>query len=647
MMKSFLLTCSLMILTAFAVQSSNAQTAPNVPWRYGLHLGANYNMTGIGYGLWAAELPNGSFVEKEINDGNAIGLYGGLNAQYMFTTSLGLQLRLSYDSRNLFAVDKSYGEVNNEFTFNNSYLSLEPSLVIYPLEKGFNVRVGAGLSLNMNSTYDYVLNVGSANTISRTGIENSQIATVAASAHLGFGYDINLSEASARKQWFLTPFIETSYLVGQRAVDFDGQGGFDDAMSTVTIRAGVAFAFGDNINAEVPVETSKLFRVEPPEDGIYTKRIVDEFYPIRPFVFFDRNNTEIPTSSAQGSRYVLLKKGETEDWDANSGLTVDDLSNLKARSYRVGEVYYNILNIAGSRLRKNKTATLTLIGSDPVEKNGDVLANNVKKYLVDVWEIDPARIDTKGQLEPRIPSGTARTPAADLPLVEMENRRVEFVYSIPSLGDRVQIKAEREANDENQIYLEITTNEKIAEWTVKVEGNGQRKVYGPFTDLDAYLDPTGLLGASQSSADFTAEVVAKTTDNRTLSETEKFSLKKATKDATAERHSLNFEYAEADPVKRSETFLRGEITNRVTPGSVVFINGHTDNIGSDDVNLKLSKERSSDVKKILVNELSKRGKTARVNAAGYGENPARSPFPNDLPEGRMYNRTVIIDVFPR
>lgn len=36
----------------------------------------------------------------------------------------------------------------------------------------------------------------------------------------------------------------------------------------------------------------------------------------------------------------------------------------------------------------------------------------------------------------------------------------------------------------------------------------------------------------------------------------------------------------------------------------------------------------------------------RMRASGYGEDEQVSPFKNDTPEGRMYNRTVIVDIIP-
>jgi outer membrane protein OmpA-like peptidoglycan-associated protein len=65
------------------------------------------------------------------------------------------------------------------------------------------------------------------------------------------------------------------------------------------------------------------------------------------------------------------------------------------------------------------------------------------------------------------------------------------------------------------------------------------------------------------------------------------------------------------------------------------INGHTDNTGGDDLNLKLSQDRADAAKQYLVNQ----GISAdRITAIGYGSSkPIQS---NDTEEGRSKNRRV-------
>lgn len=621
--------------------------ARHVTWRYGVNLGLNYNLSGVGYANWVTspDRPYGQFIEKVLNDGSGLGAYLGVMAEYN-PSWWGLQLRVSYDNRGLTAKDnRSYKDAqgayfSDDYVFHNSYISIEPLFRLNPFtNSGFHIKVGPGFGIKTASTFDYTPQGGA----QQKDIPLAMPTGLTFSIVGGFGWDILLNDGQADRQWFLTPFLETSFMTGQRDVSFPSvQSAFDDALSTVSIRAGIGIKMGNADDANgMATPVGKMFRITPPEDGIYSKRIVDDFYPIRPFVFFDRNETKIP------SRYVTISAGDTQTWGNTSGLTAEDLTNVAARSYRQGEVYYNILNIFGYRLKNSPSSTVELIGSDPVENNGDVLANVVKDYLVNTWGIDANRITTKGQLNPRIPSGTSRTPAEDKPLAEIENRRVEFVFSDPTLGRRVQLRAEREANEENLVTTELTTNENIDTWTATITGGGQRKTYGPFSEMTAYMDPTGLLASSQQSGLYTMEVVAKTTDGRTLTESEQFTLVRATSDSRMERFNLIFEYAEEDPVKRSEQFLRKDIGPLVANNSSVYVQGHTDNLGSADVNQKLSVQRAKQVREILANELSSKGKRAKFTARGFGETTDSTMFSNDLPEGRMYNRTVIIDIKPK
>jgi outer membrane protein OmpA-like peptidoglycan-associated protein len=66
---------------------------------------------------------------------------------------------------------------------------------------------------------------------------------------------------------------------------------------------------------------------------------------------------------------------------------------------------------------------------------------------------------------------------------------------------------------------------------------------------------------------------------------------------------------------------------------IIEISGHTDNIGTADLNQKLSEARAKEVSKYLVNnEIDQ----TRMKSSGYGF--AQPISPNDTPEGRALNR---------
>ena len=79
----------------------------------------------------------------------------------------------------------------------------------------------------------------------------------------------------------------------------------------------------------------------------------------------------------------------------------------------------------------------------------------------------------------------------------------------------------------------------------------------------------------------------------------------------------------------------------------MIVHGHTDAIGEESHNLKLSQDRARETQRVLETALGQQGKRrVKFDAYGFGEDPRRAPFDNTLPEERFYNRTVSIDITP-
>ena len=101
-------------------------------------------------------------------------------------------------------------------------------------------------------------------------------------------------------------------------------------------------------------------------------------------------------------------------------------------------------------------------------------------------------------------------------------------------------------------------------------------------------------------------------------------------------HGINFEFDSAKISKDSESILnRAVATLRENPTIKVRIEGHTDSIGSEGYNLKLSQRRANAVRDYLV---SKGIASERLEALGKGE-----AFPivsNKTREARSQNRRV-------
>lgn len=73
------------------------------------------------------------------------------------------------------------------------------------------------------------------------------------------------------------------------------------------------------------------------------------------------------------------------------------------------------------------------------------------------------------------------------------------------------------------------------------------------------------------------------------------------------------------------------------PDIEVVIEGHTDSVGNDDYNMRLSLERASEVRRLLIERWQL--DPQRLNSEGYGETKPLAD--NATPEGRTKNRRVI------
>ena len=77
------------------------------------------------------------------------------------------------------------------------------------------------------------------------------------------------------------------------------------------------------------------------------------------------------------------------------------------------------------------------------------------------------------------------------------------------------------------------------------------------------------------------------------------------------------------------------------PETRIEVQGHTDNVGSDADNLKLSELRAQSVTTALIN---KGVESTRLSPVGYGE--SKPIATNDTPAGREANRRVEIKIIP-
>ena len=84
-------------------------------------------------------------------------------------------------------------------------------------------------------------------------------------------------------------------------------------------------------------------------------------------------------------------------------------------------------------MSKNPNTSIKLVGSSENNvQEGRVMAESVKKYLVDIFGITPSRITTEGRDKPKIPS---EQPGGSMELVLLgqDDRRVSIESTSPEL----------------------------------------------------------------------------------------------------------------------------------------------------------------------------------------------------------------------
>jgi hypothetical protein len=210
------------IITASAQQSDRQQV------RIGIAAGANYNYVEASAQQFIGNTGDASFSTSDFSDGTGPGIYAGIVA--------GVHLRGTFDER---CVSQTAGSA--ELTSHLIYASIEPAVRINlsaPLR--LHMLAGPSVSFPINAQFDYN---GSQSESGRDmeSVEMNNVNDVVFGGWVGFGMDISLGQANG--SWFVTPFVEGSYVYDQKEADIR-PAGFDNVWSTISGRAGVQLKLG-------------------------------------------------------------------------------------------------------------------------------------------------------------------------------------------------------------------------------------------------------------------------------------------------------------------------------------------------------------------------------------------------------------------
>jgi outer membrane protein OmpA-like peptidoglycan-associated protein len=624
---------SLMILLAHSTTQAQIQQPT---WWFGLSGAANTNF----YDGTTQRLNDNLIVPKAFHKGNGIRPYGSLLIEYRPSKVWGGLLNVGYDGRGG-EFDGVIAPCDCPATLetNTSYLTIEPSLRFSPGGGNFYLFGGPRVGINMQKDFSYT-QLKQPN----TDAELSEMRKTLISAQIGAGYDIALSSAESRTQYVLSPFVSFHPYFGQDPRNIE-------SWSMSTLRTGVAFKFGRSKEVAapapvaVPVQAITFAVRAAPANA---KLQLSETLPLLNYVFFDEGSTAIP------SRYVALSKAQATNFKEVQ-LQQEYSANSTGRSARQLNVYHNVLNILGDRLKSNPGTAIQLSGASaqgPAE--GKVFAETIKAYIVQNFDIDESRIATAGRTKPINPSeqpgGTK-----ELDLLRAGDRRVDIQSSSSALLTEVgggmmkpvQMNATPVDPQAGQVVFDVTGAEKVFN-TYAIEmtdAAGKVQNYGPFTKDQATVPIKTILG-NQTAGNY--KVVMLGTSKSGLPVRKESTLQLASQPEvtpTGLRYSILFDFNKATTVSTYQDFLTKTVAPLIKDGSTVNIHGHTDVIGDETYNANLSQDRAKQAQTILERVLSQSGKrNVKFETSGYGEDLGRAPFENSLPEERFYNRTVVIDI---
>lgn len=627
-------------------------------WYFGAAAGANFN-----FFEGSTEQLNADFRSPvTFHDGTGIGLYvAPLIEYYKPDTRLGLMLQAGYDSRKgKFAQMDTPCNCPADLSTDLSYISFEPSLRFAPFKSSFYLYAGPRFAYNISKSFTYQQGINPAypeqELIPDVTGDFSEMNDLQISGQIGAGVDIPLSSQSKQTQFVISPFVSFQPYFGQSPRSIE-------TWNITTIRAGAALKLGrgreivttkkEDLLPEVVIvkEPEVKFTVNSPANN-QSELKVKEVFPIRNYVFFDLNSTEIP------ERYVMLNKGQVADFREDN-LDSYASGNASGRSKRQMNVYYNILNILGDRMVKNPNANVTLVGSsEKGPADGRIMAESIKTYLVDVFGISSSRITTSGRNKPVIPS---EQPGGELELVLLRegDRRVSIESNSPALlmefqsGPDAPLKPVElivvpEAPVDSYVAFEAEGGEEAYKsWTLELkDDNGVVQNFGPYTEEKVSIPTKTILGANPEG-DYKVTMTGTTEDGKVYKKeaTTHVVLWEPAKTEEAMRFSVIYEFNESNAIKIYEKYLTEIVTPKIPADGRVIIHGHTDVIGDETYNQTLSLARANDVKGIIEKSLAKAGRSD-VKFEVYGEGEKSTPFANKFPEERFYNRTVIIDILP-
>lgn len=358
------------------------------------------------------------------------------------------------------------------------------------------------------------------------------------------------------------------------------------------------------------------------QSGVVDSRL----HPLLTYLFFDEGASDIP------ARYIR-----------RAGADAGAFSEERLRKLGTLDIYYNLLDIIGMRMRRHPEATITLTGTQPDAVAGDKptlaqkRADNVREYLVNVWKIAPDRIAVQSRVEPLMRSNPETRDGA------AENRRVEITSSTYAIVEPVLL-ADTTADcvvPPTWLAPRVSTEAGLERWEITISGGVKHDaIYSGSGTPPGHLElPHEFINAAAGTrpAQFGMKLTVRDRAGQEVSDSTSLPLKwvnnlSDVRFGSGSYSLILFDFNSAQ--LRPEHLRTIDLVNtRSDTSAHADVIGYTDMLGSDELNQTLSEQRAQSVSghlKAKVDQVIGRGETTRL-------------YDNALPEGRFYSRTVTIE----
>jgi outer membrane protein OmpA-like peptidoglycan-associated protein len=493
---------------------------------------------------------------------------------------------------------------------------------------GFHILAGPSIATMIKKTYGTTSSEASASSTNLPGT-GSLYAAIGA----GVGYDIPIN--SKHTVW-LTPEAFYSFPLTNLAGSDNG------SLKVSTLRAALSVKF--DLGSEPPpppppaepmTATMTARGILPNGDATNDPIIPEQASRTRssmqmlPYVFFDNGSSEIP------ARY------------SRNGAT--GFSEMQLSGKNELEVNHAALDIWGSRMKQYPDITIKVTGCNSnsgKERNNIELsrarAMAVRDYLVGTWKVDPKRIIVDQRNLPEIQTNPVTKAGME------ENRRVEITSSDARINDPVKIENKKsESVGETRVRFETALKNadkvSITGWKITMDQNGTPIGKGESGNGAPPKVISVVIPEAVKYADQPIHCQMEITDangKKTMTDCMTRVVKKTVEHANLEKYAmLSFDFDKSEVNERAQKMINliGESITLEANG--LNVKGFCDNTGADDYNQALSEARAQAAVQAL---RSATHLPANTNVAGNGKRDPK--FVNELPEGRMLNRRVEVEI---